>query len=215
MDLKLRYDGPLSNFALNFNLRSYIMELFHGPTLSFKDVAMVGPDRCCSPRHTRRTPLTSRNEGSKGGSMTWRALFACLYATGFLCLLTDYLLERRGERRHLLVATTGDTGPAAAHATAGLKNIDTWVLYPKGGFVSEEQERQMTSLEAPNVQVVGVDGCRDGGDDLDEVVARLFADAAFRDGVGLGSVNSINWGHVLTTINTHRASRHSHHGELT
>ena len=33
-----------------------------------------------------------------------------------------------------------------------------------------------------------------GGDDLDDVVARLFADVSFRTHVNLGSVNSINWG---------------------
>ena len=38
----------------------------------------------------------------------------------------------------------------------GFEHPYTWVLYPKGGFVSDEQERQMTSLEAPNVHVVGL-----------------------------------------------------------
>jgi len=62
----------------------------------------------------------------------------------------------------LVVATTGDTGPAAAHASVGKKPIDCWVLYP-AGMISEEQERQMTTLEAPNVYAVGVNGCPDAG----------------------------------------------------
>jgi threonine synthase len=133
----------------------FVMELFHGPTLSFKDMAM-----------------------------------------GFLIGTLDSLLGQRGKHASLLVATTGDTGPAAAHAAAGKENLDCWVLFPNG-LISEEQQRQMTTLEAPNVHAVGVDHCRDGGDDLDLVVANLFADAAFRQRVGLSSVNSINWGRVL------------------
>jgi threonine synthase len=131
------------------------MELFHGPTLSFKDVAM-----------------------------------------GFLINTLDLFLKKRGERATLLVATTGDTGPAAAHAAAGKKSLDCWVLFPNG-LISEEQQRQMTTLEASNVHAVGVDNCRDGGDDLDIVVTTLFADKPFKRQVNLSSVNSINWGRVL------------------
>ena len=133
----------------------FVMELFHGPTLSFKDVAM-----------------------------------------GFLINTLDFFLKKRGERTTLLVATTGDTGPAAAHAAAGKKSLDCWVLFPNG-LISEEQKRQMTTLEASNVHAVGVDNCRDGGDDLDTVVTNLFADTNFKQQVNLSSVNSINWGRVL------------------
>ena len=133
----------------------YILELFHGPTLSFKDMAM-----------------------------------------GFLINSLDYFLQKRGRHVSLLVATTGDTGPAAAHASMGKKTIDCWVLYPKG-LISEEQELQITTLEAPNVHAVGVSGCPDGGDDLDRVVAQLFADENLRRRLGLSSVNSINWCRVM------------------
>ena len=133
----------------------FVMELFHGPTLSFKDVAM-----------------------------------------GFLINTLDLFLKKRGERATLLVATTGDTGPAAAHAAAGKQSLDCWVLFPNG-LISEEQQRQMTTLEAANVHAVGVDNCSDGGDDLDIVVTNLFADKNFKRQVNLSSVNSINWGRVL------------------
>ncbi len=133
----------------------YVMELFHGPTLSFKDVAM-----------------------------------------GFLINAMDLFLKRKKEHASLLVATTGDTGPAAAHAAAGKQRLDCWVLFPNG-LISEEQQRQMTTLEAGNIHPVSVDNCQNGGDDLDLVVARLFADNDFKQQVNLSSVNSINWGRVL------------------
>jgi len=134
---------------------TYILELFHGPTLSFKDVAL-----------------------------------------GFLVNTVDFFLKRKDDWASLLVATTGDTGPAAAHASAGKKSIECWVLYPDG-MISEEQARQMTTLEAPNVHAVGVNGCPDGGDDLDLVLARMFADDNLRRQLKLSSVNSINWCRVM------------------
>ncbi len=133
----------------------FVMELFHGPTLSFKDVAM-----------------------------------------GFLINTMDYLLDRKGESASLLIATTGDTGPAAAYASCGKKTIDCWVLYPRG-FISEEQERQMTTLGEPNVYAVAVENCQDGGDDLDVVIAQMFEDQELVENLRLSSVNSINWCRVM------------------
>jgi len=133
----------------------YVQELFHGPTLSFKDMAM-----------------------------------------GVLINCMDYFLAQKKEKCSLVLATTGDTGPAAAYAAAGKKTLECWPLYPRG-MISEEQERQMTTLEAVNVHPVGVDGCANGGDDLDIVVARLFGDQTRKLELKLSSVNSINWCRVL------------------
>ncbi len=134
---------------------TYIMELFHGPTISFKDVGLA-----------------------------------------FLVNLVNFFLERKKEHLTLVVATTGDTGPATAYFAAGKSNLDAWVLYPKG-LITEEQERQMTTLQQANVHPVGVSNCPDGGDDLDAVISKLYANKPFKEKLKLSSVNSINWGRVM------------------
>ena len=164
IDLKKLLDDSYSQFdtpevinlvPLGDEDQPVIMELFHGPTLSFKDIAM-----------------------------------------GFLINVLDYLLKKSNERLTIVLATTGDTGPAAAWASAGKETIDCWPLYPRG-MITEEQERQMTTLNAANVHPVGVENCADGGDDLDFVVAKLFADAELKKKLNLSSVNSINWCRVM------------------
>ncbi len=134
---------------------TYIMELFYGSTLSFKDIGL-----------------------------------------SFLCNLVDFFLARKQERLSIIVATTGDTGPAAASYIAGKSTLDAWVLYPKG-LITEEQERQMTTLHHGNVHPVGVYNCKDGGDDLDLVISSLYANLEFKEQVNLSSVNSINWGRIM------------------
>ncbi len=134
---------------------TYIMELFYGPTLSFKDVGLA-----------------------------------------FLVNLVDLFLKRKNEHKTLVVATTGDTGPATAFFTAGKSYLSAWVLYPKG-LITEEQERQMTTLPNANVHPVGVSDCPDGCDDLDLVIAKLYANIPFKNKVHLSSVNSINWGRIM------------------
>ncbi len=134
---------------------TYIMELFYGPTISFKDVGLA-----------------------------------------FLVNLVDFFLKRKNEFKTLIVATTGDTGPATAYFTAGKSNLSAWILYPKG-LITEEQERQMTTLPHTNIHPVGVSNCPDGCDDLDLVIAKLYANIPFKNKVQLSSVNSINWGRIL------------------
>jgi threonine synthase len=133
----------------------HVMELFHGPTLAFKDVALQ---------------LVGR--------------------------LMDAELGRRGERRTIVVATSGDTGSAAIEACVGRESLTIVVLHP-AGRVSDVQRRQMTTVDAPNVHNVAIDGTFD---DCQDLVKGLFADAAFRDELQLGAMNSINWGRVLAQI---------------
>ena len=53
----------------------------------------------------------------------------------------------------VVVSTTGDTGPAAIRAAANSQRLRIVCFYP-AGQVSELQERQMTTVDSPNVQVL-------------------------------------------------------------
>ena len=143
--------APLVQIGANH----FLLELFHGPTLAFKDFAMQ---------------LIGR--------------------------LMQAVLARTGQRITIVGATSGDTGSAAIEAFRGLPNVDVFILFPYGR-VSEVQRRQMTTPGEENVHALAVDG------DFDDCQARLkdmFNDHAFRDGVALAGVNSINWARVLAQV---------------
>ncbi|NEX47228.1 threonine synthase [Pseudotabrizicola algicola] len=133
----------------------FLLELFHGPTLAFKDFAMQ-----------------------------------------LIGQMMQAALAKSGERVTIVGATSGDTGSAAMEAFRGLANVDLFILYPHGR-VSEVQRRQMTTPSEANVHAFAVDG------DFDDCQARvkdMFNDFAFRDGVQLAGVNSINWARVLAQV---------------
>lgn len=134
---------------------AWIMELFHGPTYSFKD-----------------------------------------YALQFLGRLFDHVLAQRGERITIVGATSGDTGSAAIEATRYCKNIDIFILHPQGR-TSEIQRRQMTTIDAPNVFNIALQGTFD---DCQATVKALFADEKFRRETSLSAVNSINWVRIMAQV---------------
>jgi threonine synthase len=129
----------------------FVLELFHGPTLAFKDVAMR-----------------------------------------LLAQLMDHALKARGGRATIVGATSGDTGSAAVDAFTGLDQVDVFILFPHGR-VSDVQRRQMTTVDAANVQAIAVDGTFD---DCQALVKAMFNHAGFRDELQLSGVNSINWARV-------------------
>ncbi|RID91586.1 threonine synthase [Gemmobacter lutimaris] len=143
--------APLKQLAPNH----FLLELFHGPTLAFKDFAMQ-----------------------------------------IIGQMMQAALAKSGERITIVGATSGDTGSAAIEAFKGLANVDVFILFPHGR-VSEVQRRQMTTPTEANVHALALDG------DFDDCQARLkdmFNDHAFRDGVRLAGVNSINWARVLAQV---------------
>ncbi len=133
----------------------WLMELFHGPTLAFKDVALQ-----------------------------------------LLGRMFDAVLTARGERVTIIGATSGDTGSAAIEACRDRKAIDIFILHPHGR-TSEVQRRQMTTVDAPNVHNIAVEG---SFDDCQDLVKAMFADDRFRTELRLSAVNSINWARVAAQI---------------
>ncbi len=140
--------APLSQLGPN----TFALELFHGPTLAFKDVAMQ-----------------------------------------LLARLMDHVLAGRGERRTIVVATSGDTGGAAVEAFRDRSQVDVIVLFPQGR-ISDVQRRMMTTSAAGNIRAVAIEGTFD---DCQAIVKGLFNHAAFRDRVSLSGVNSINWARIV------------------
>jgi threonine synthase len=101
-------------------------------------------------------------------------------------------LDPGGGRRTVLVATSGDTGSAVAHAFHGLDGYRVVVLFPKGK-VSARQRRQMTTLGG-NVVALAVRG---SFDDCQRVAKEAFRDPDLRRAHRLTSANSINIGRLI------------------
>ncbi len=154
-----RHPATIPLVQLGPNL--WALELFHGPTLAFKDLAMQ-----------------------------------------LLGRLFDHVLRQHGQRITIVGATSGDTGSAAIEACQGRAAIDIAILHP-AGRTSEVQRRQMTTVNAPNVLNIAVDG---NFDDCQNLVKAMFADVDFRDGIRLSAVNSINWARIAAQIPYYVAS---------
>ncbi|GMQ80963.1 MAG: threonine synthase [Rhodothermia bacterium] len=126
-------------------LDCYVLELFHGPTLSFKD-----------------------------------------FGARFMARVMAGMSSTEGYSTTILVATSGDTGSAVAHAFSGLRDIRVILLYPKGQ-ISAIQEQQLI-VERPGVTACRVDGTFD---DCQKLVKSAF-EAGRESPTRLSSANSIN-----------------------
>ncbi|MFS0773689.1 threonine synthase [Sphingomonas sp. 1P08PE] len=133
----------------------WLLELFHGPTLAFKDVALQ-----------------------------------------LLGLLFERFLTGSTKRLTIIGATSGDTGSAAIDAVAGREGIDIFMLHP-AGRVSDVQRRQMTTVLAPNVHNIAIDG---DFDQAQALVKTMFATPALADRFALSAVNSINWARLMAQV---------------
>ncbi|WP_375391613.1 threonine synthase [uncultured Sphingomonas sp.] len=137
----------------------WLLELFHGPTLAFKDVALQ------------------------------------LLGLLFERFLADP--DRTGDSRPLTVigATSGDTGSAAIDALAGRAGVEVFMVHPLGR-VTDVQRRQMTTVTAPNIHNIAIEG---DFDQAQALVKAMFADAALGH-LRLSAVNSINWARLAAQV---------------
>ena len=94
----LQFDCPVVKVTENI----YTLELFHGPTLAFKDVGARFMARLL------QYFLNKKGEYVVNGSNT------------------------KNNKVNVLVATSGDTGSAVANGFLGVEGIHVYVLYPKG-----------------------------------------------------------------------------------
>jgi len=135
--------------------RNFLLELFHGPTLAFKDVALQ-----------------------------------------LLGLFFERFLAKGDQHLTIVGATSGDTGSAAIEAVANRAHVDIFMLHPKGR-VSEVQRRQMTTVLAPNVHNIAIEG---DFDQAQALVKAMFADRDFAGRFRLSAVNSINWARLAAQV---------------
>ncbi len=135
--------------------QQWLLELFHGPTLAFKDVALQ-----------------------------------------LLGLLFEEFLQKRDDHLTIVGATSGDTGSAAIDAVAGRAKIDIFMLHPKGR-ISDVQRHQMTTVIAPNVHNIAIEGSFDDGQAM---VKRMFNDPAMTGRFSISAVNSINWARLMAQV---------------
>jgi threonine synthase len=143
----------IANESFNFpvplvtlNERLHILELFHGPTLAFKD-----------------------------------------FGARFMARLMGYFVTESGRELTVIVATSGDTGSAVAHAFLGLPGIRVVILYP-AGRVSDAQEKQLTTL-GQNITALEVAG---SFDDCQRLAKQALVDPIVAEKVTVTSANSIN-----------------------
>lgn len=149
VDKSFSFDTPMIVLDDNY----FILELFHGPTLTFKD-----------------------------------------YGARFMARLMKYIDGRQSLCRNVLVATTGNTGAAAANGLFNIEGISVSVLYPKGQL-SRWQTAQLTAL-GKNIHPIEVVGTVE---DCKRLVQSAIADPAL-SGYHLTGANSINIARLIPQI---------------
>ncbi len=148
VDQAINFDAPIKKLKDNV----YVLELFHGPTMAFKDFGA-------------------------------RFMAKMFELNGWL---------RSDKKLAILVATTGNTGAAIANAFAGLKNLNVYILFPKGRS-TRQLEAQFTTLGG-NIFPIEVSGTID---DCRRLVAMAFNDKSLSNEIWMTSANSANIARLL------------------
>jgi threonine synthase len=119
------------------------------------------------------------------------------FAARFIGRVLNHFLLQNDLKRIVVVATSGDTGGAVAHALLGLKNVSSVIFFPRGS-ISDEQRRQMTTLGG-NIHAFAVNGDFDVCQEMAKALLsdRSFAKDLFNDAARFTSANSISLGRLL------------------
>lgn len=154
----------------------WLLELFHGPTLAFKDFALQYLGRLLDELLTKPSVSLQSEQGEAQN--------------------VGFGAAPHSNKITILGATSGDTGSAAIAGCRGRKNMRIVILHPHGR-VSDVQRRQMTAVADENVHNLAIQG---SFDDCQSIVKALFTDAEFRQEQRLTAVNSINWARILAQV---------------
>lgn len=151
---------PLSNNGKN---NMFMLELFHGQTRAFKDMALQPFGR-----------------------------------------LLSHFAKKQNKTYLILVATSGDTGPATLQSFANQPNTKVICLYPRGG-TSDVQRLQMTTHSAPNLKTIGLRG---DFDEAQSTIKALLSNSDFisrleRETLSLSVANSVNIGRIVFQLIYH------------
>ena len=108
----------------------------------------------------------------------------------------EYFNNKNTRHITILVATAGDTGPAAIESVRKLKNIDIICMFAKEAC-SKVQELQMTTILDENVHVFSTEG---NSDDFDVVVQSILKQPDLVKKYNLSTINSANWARIMIQI---------------
>lgn len=152
-----------------------LLELFHGPTSAFKDVALQMLPRLMS---------VAREDAGVAGVAG---------AAGVTGATSKNIM--------IVTATSGDTGKAALEGFKDVPGMGITVFYPEGK-VSDIQRLQMVTQKGSNVAVCAVKG---NFDDAQNAAKAIFANKELAqelagNGTVLSSANSINIGRLAPQV---------------